>query len=270
MRNELVAFLDWENIRKALQDEFVERVEVDEVMDAVSGVAKEINVTLAQATFYSDFTLRRDEARKIQGKPRFEAKNVLRSATQRDRSDAVIIADIMELTHDPNSAERILLCAADSGYCDVVRRCDSAGRRIYTCAVSTQMSQELAGLAPFYPLEKYLPRQLRRRSSAEQALAQPQLPPRDLARWSKLIGVLDSLEKRLPAVHLNYFLRTIMLSYRLGGLTDDDRYAYLETARERGIVVYEEADDARRPGQKVQAVRLNREHDLVKEILSRK
>lgn len=53
--NRVEAFIDWENIRQRLSDNYIERVSVDQVMEAVSKVANEIGA-LRLATFYDDFT----------------------------------------------------------------------------------------------------------------------------------------------------------------------------------------------------------------------
>lgn len=76
--NRIEAFIDWENIRRRLSDNYIEKVSVDQVMEAIKKVANEIG-TLRQATFYGDFTLRREEARDIERKPHFGIRNVLRA-----------------------------------------------------------------------------------------------------------------------------------------------------------------------------------------------
>jgi len=89
------AFVDWENIRRRLADNYVERVTVRQVMDAIERVAKEVG-DLKMVTFYGDFTLRRDDAREIHGKAKFDYRSVLRSPSGRDRTDATMIPEILE------------------------------------------------------------------------------------------------------------------------------------------------------------------------------
>lgn len=84
--NQVVVLIDWENIRKRLADNYVESVNITQVMDAFEKVVKEIG-KLRRATFFGDFTLRRDEARVVQSRPLFEYKNVLRSVRKPKGSD---------------------------------------------------------------------------------------------------------------------------------------------------------------------------------------
>lgn len=264
--HQVVALIDWENIRRRLSDNYLEVVNIVQVMDAFEKVIGEIG-TLDKASFYGDFTLRRDEARQIEKRPRFYLKNVLRSLTQRDRVDPVIVADIMEMLQPEKGNKAILLGAGDSSYCDVVRRAIHY-RDVRICAVGVDVSTELASLAPLFPIERYLDIALTRRIGHMVPETLPPLSPKEISRWMKLVKLVHSLESTLPFVGHSYLLNTIMPSYRLGGQTSDDRFAYLETARELDILKIEETDNPARPGSKMRVVKLNRENQLVKEILA--
>jgi uncharacterized LabA/DUF88 family protein len=265
--NRIEAFVDWENIRRRLSDNYIEKVSVDQVMEAIKKVANEIG-TLRQATFYGDFTLRREEARNIQRKLHFIIRNVLRARSGRDQTDPALIADLMELIFTPHDFDSILLCSGDSSYCEVVRKVSIKGTKIYICAVGIDASPDLTSLAPLYPIEKYLDVQLTRKLPEQQVLTG--LSPKDLFHWAKFVSILDSVESRLSFVALSYFCRDIMLSYLIGGQTQDDRYAYIESARESGIISIEQIDNPARPGKKMSAIKLNRDNPVVKEILGRK
>ena len=142
------------------------------------------------------------------------------------------------------------------------------GIKVYVCAVGLDVSPDLTSLAPFYPIEKYLDIQLTRKMPQQQTLTG--LSPRDIAHWSKFVSILDSIESKLPFVALSYFLKDIMLSYNLGGQTQDDRWAYLESARESEIINREQIDNPARLGFKMSVIKLRRDNPLVKEILARK
>jgi len=58
-----------------------------------------------------------------------------------------------------------------------------------------------------------------------------------------------------------------MLSYSLGGQTQDARSAYIENARENEIISVEQIDNPARPGFKMRVIKLNRDNPIVKEIL---
>jgi hypothetical protein len=263
----VMILIDWENVRRGLLENYVETVSVDQVMDAFTKVAKEIG-ELDSAKFFGDFTLRREEARAIGNRRLFYTENVLRSRSIKDQADPTIIATIMELIFTDKEISVILLGAGDSSYCDVVRRVVQKGKDVRICAVALDVSTDLASLAPLFPIEKYLEVRLTRRTREAMQPSLPSLSPKEISRWLKLVKLLYGLESRLPFVALNYLLSTIMPSYRLGGQTKDDRFSYLETARESGIVAIEEIDNPARPGYKMWVVKLNREAPIVKEILS--
>jgi len=265
--NRVDAFIDWENIRQRLSDNYIERVSIDQVMEAISKVANEIG-ELRQATFYGDFTLRREEARVIERKTHFRIRNVLRSRKGRDQTDPVLITELTEAIFTPRDFDSILLCSGDSHYCEPVRKASVKGIRIYICAVGLDVSPDLTSLVPFYPIERYLETALTRKMSEQQILTG--LSPKDIAHWTKFVSILSSIESRLPFVALSYFHKVIMLSYNLGGQTQDDRWAYLESARESEIISMEQIDNPARPSFKMRVIKLNRDNPIVKEILARK
>lgn len=265
--NRVEAFIDWENIRQRLSDNYIEKVSVDQVMEAIKKVANEIGV-LRQATFYGDFTLRRDEARIIERKPLFRYRNVLRSRRGKDQTDPVLITELVETIFTPHDFDSILLCSGDSHYCEPVRKASIQGIKVYICAVGPDVSPDLMSLAPLYPIGRYLDIPLTRKMLEQRVLTG--LSPKDIAHWAKFVSILDSIESALPFVALSYFHKDIMLSYNLGGQIQDDRWAYIESAREAGIVNIEQIDNPTRPGYQMRIIKLNRDNLIVKEILARK
>jgi len=265
--NQVEAFIDWENIRQRLSDNYIEKVSVDQVMEAITKIANELGM-LRQATFYGDFTLRRDEARIIERKPRFRIRNVLRSRRSKDQTDPVLITELVEAIFTPQDFDSILLCSGDSHYCEPIRKASIKGIKVYICAVGLDVSPDLTSLAPFYPIERYLDMSPTRKMSGQQILTG--LSPRDIAHWAKFVSILDSIESALPFVALSYFHQDIMRGYNLGGQTHDDRWAYLESAREAEIVNLEQIDNPARPGHQMRVIKLKRDNPIVKEILARK
>jgi uncharacterized LabA/DUF88 family protein len=259
---ELAAYVDWENIRRRLADNYAEKVDVGAVMEGIGSVALQIG-RLKRAVFYGDFTLRREEARAIQSKARFEFRNVLRARSGRDLTDQAMQLDIFEAALEKDLP--ILICSGDSGYAEVIRKVTVRGHRVYVCAVGVDVSPELTSLAPFYPIEPHLPLELTKKTRTEPF--QAGLQPGTLVRWNKLVRLLSSLESSIPFVGLSYLLRTIMPSYHMGGASSDDRYAYLESAREQGLIEIYEIENPTRPGTTMRAVRLDRGNEIVKEVL---
>ena len=124
----------------------------------------------------------------------------------------------------PHDFDVILLCSGDAHYCEPIRKASIKGIRVYICAVGLDVSPDLASLAPFYPIERYLNTTLTRRVAEQQQL--PGIPPKNIGHWVKLVRILDSLESTLPFVAVGYFHKQIMLSYLIGGQTDDDRWTW--------------------------------------------
>ena len=265
-KNRVDAFIDWENIRHRLSDNYIEKVSISHVMDAVKKVANEIGV-LRLATFYGDFISRGDDARTIQGKPNFAFRDVLRARSGSDQTDPALITDLIKSIYTPRDFDIILLCAGDAHYCEPIRQVSIKHIKIYVCAVGVDVSPDLTSLAPFYPIEKYLDITLTPKKGQPTLTS---LSPRDIAKWAKFVSILDSIESTLPFVAISYFHKDIMLSYNLGGRTQDDRRAYLESARESSVISIEEIDNPARPGFKMRVIKLSRDNPIVKEILVRK
>lgn len=260
------AFIDWENIRHRLNDNYVEKVSISQVMDAVRKVANEIGV-LRLATFYGDFISRREDARIIQGKPNFAFRDVLRAPSGSDQTDPALITDLIKAIYTPHDFDIILLCAGDAHYCEPIRQVSIKHIKTYVCAVGANVSPDLTSLAPFYPIEKYLDITLTQKKGQPTLTS---LSPRDISKWAKFVSILDSMESKLPWVAVSYFHKDIMLSYNLGGQTQDARAAYIENAIESEIINMEQVDNPARPGFKMRVIKLNRENAIVKEILARK
>jgi hypothetical protein len=265
-KNRVDAFIDWENIRHRLSDNYVEKISISQVMDIVKKVANEIGV-LRLATFYGDFISRSDDARIIQGKPNFSFRNVLRARSGSDQTDPALITDLIKAIYTPRDFDIFLLCAGDAHYCEPIRQVLINHINIYVCAVGADVSPDLTSLAPFYPMEKYIDIKLTPKKGQPTLTS---LSPRDIAKWAKFVSILDSMESKLPWVAVSYFHKDIMLSYNLGGRTQDARSAYIENAREAEIVIIEQIDNPARPGFKMRVIKLNRDNPIVKEILARK
>jgi len=245
-KNIVDVFVDWENIRNRLNDNYIEKITIEQVMEAIKNVANDIG-KLRLATFYDDFTLRREEARVIERKPRFRFRNVLRARSGKDQTDPVLIMELAEAILFPQDFNCVLICTGDSNFCEPLRKASIKGIKAYVCAVGADESPDLTSLAPFYPIEKYLGIQLTaKHSKVEQPLLSG-LSPKELTRWSKLVSILNGMESTLPFVTISYFLKDIMPSYNIGGLTQDDRWACIETGKEMGIITVEQIDNPARP-----------------------
>ena len=77
-RGRVAAFVDWENIRQRLADNYIEKIDIAQVLPAIEKVASEIG-QLQSCTVFGDWSLRRDDAYVIQQKPKFKPYSILQS-----------------------------------------------------------------------------------------------------------------------------------------------------------------------------------------------
>jgi uncharacterized LabA/DUF88 family protein len=258
----LYVFVDWENIRRSLLTRYVEEIPIARVLDAIEKVAEEVG-GFHRAIVYGDFTLRGADARQVERKPHFECHYVLRSLTKKDRADAAIIADMMEKLLQEPQLDKILLCSGDSDYCDVVRRAIGLGKDFFICAVAGSAALDLISLAPLYPLEKFMemPLTLRRPRTTTEIIADR------VMNWKGFVVVMDQLERKLPYVGAKYLRDKILPMYQFGGPSLEERFAYLEMAKELGLILIGEVEDKTRSEFAITVAKLNRENDTVRKIL---
>ena len=88
----------------------------------------------------------------------------------------------------------------------------------------------------------------------------------EAGRWNTFIIRLDSVERKLPYVVLNY-LKTILSPAWGTGETESEKDTFLEEAFSKGIAETYEIDNPKRPGRTALAIRLNRSHEIVKQLL---
>lgn len=259
----VAAFVDWENVRQRLADNYIEKVPINEVLNAIEKVANEIG-RLQSCVVFGDWSLRREEAALIQQKPRFRPHMVLRVG-RKDQTDPAMIAEIFETIIDKSTSgiEHILVCAGDSNYADIIRRGFARDVRMYVCAVGKDVSSELTALAPFFPLERYFDTSRTSKQALQPALTgfSPSIDP----RMAKLIDVLNSLEKRLPYVAYLYFRGKIMPNY---SLLSEEPESLLREAERLDVVRISQRENPVNPGNLFRCIALNREHPAVQQVLS--
>lgn len=261
----VAAFVDWENIRLRLADNYTQKVPVETVLNGIEKVANEID-TFQSCIVFGDWSLRRDDAHTIQQKPKFKPEMVLRVG-QKDQTDPAMIAEILETIFNRASldVDNILVCAGDSNYADAIRRGFARNVKMHVCAVGRDVSKELTALAPFYPLERYLDVTLTLKQPLQATLEG--LPNMVDPRLTKLIDVLNSVEQRLPYVAFLYFRNKIMPMYAL--LAEDSSEVLKEAERLKVVKVFQRENPVN-PGTLFRCIALEREHDIVKQIITPK
>ncbi len=260
----VATFVDWENIRQRLADNYREKVPIEQVLKAIEKVCAELG-NLRECLVFGDWSLRREEAGQIQNRPKFRPYMVLRSGSK-DQTDPAMIAEIFEAIVNRASlgVDQILVCAGDSNYADIIRRGFARGVRMNVCAVGKDVSSELTALAPFFPLERYLEQPPTPKQPIQQQPLEGfaiQVTP----MLRKLVEVLDSLDKKLPYVAYLYFRDKIMPSYAL--LSQDPQSLLMEADRLE-IVRISQRENPVNPGNLFRCISLNREHTIVKQILT--
>lgn len=88
-----------------------------------------------------------------------------------------------------------------------------------------------------------------------------------LLYWGQFVLLIDSVEKRLPYVSGRELRDQILPRYYLGGPSMQDRHTYIEKAVAQAILVRYSVEDKARSSYLITAVRLNRENEIVKQIL---
>lgn len=270
MARELVAiFVDYENIRIGLWRHFQRRVAqdipVEKLLEAFRNVAEEIG-SLYEAHIFGDWTLRPEDAKIIERTPQFRAKLVLRADSKKDRTDPALNFAIDDFYRDNPNINHMVLGSGDSHYCEILRRGIRINKNMYICAIGPQTAAELLSLAKaFYPIEQRLG--LKPIDAEEVTKAIAALDPSELAKWAPLIKQLDHAESRLPNVVRSHFMRQYILPGLGFGETFDEKAMTLDFAVQLGLI---ENDRVPHPddGRPVRTVRLNRNHDLVKAVLS--
>lgn len=253
-----MAFIDWENLRQSIGRNFAERITPRHIIEAIKQVVEELGCAFRGGCFYGDWARRDKDAREIHNHG-LSPIHVVPTRRGRDRSDPKMILDMYDVIKERADIGVLMVGSGDSDFADVIRRGKEHGKRMYVCAVGLSVARELFTLSNgVFPLEA----RLRLTPKVAQL---PLIPPLD--EWRPFILRLNSLEKELPYVVRNY-LRDVILDPSLrGGETMDEKDAFLNKALNEGIIVQDEVPNPKLPGRMVVTCRLNRENDVVKQIV---
>lgn len=254
--------LDWENIRRSLPN-FVETVSLEQLCAAFEGVAQKFG-DYRGGTVFGDWTLRSPDARLFESKG-LQAYNVLRSRSGKDRSDPAIILEVHDWVRDRPDVDTFVLGSGDSDFQELIRRARNRGKKVVICAFGDTIASELKTMTPIFPLE------------AELGLTPKALKPSTLpgfptegpeSQTRTFVMRFDSLERTLPYVVLNYLRQTILTSAWGVGMTQPEIDAFVSRMLSDGLLVQYDVANPKRPGRTTPAVKLNRSHTTVVEILA--
>ncbi len=267
-KESVAMFIDYENIRRGMLKHFQTRipedVSIETLLNAFTEVANEIG-QVYEGYVYGDWTIRPEDARKVEKIQQYRIQVALRSDSKKDRTDPVMNFAIDDFFRDKSEINNIVIGAGDSDYCEVVRRANRIPKNIYICAISVQTAPELISIAKaFFPIEQRLG--LKLIDPSEMAGAIAKLDPVEVKRWTPLIHQLSIAEERLPYVVRSHFIK----QYLPPGLGYGDDFegimTTLLTAEKVGLVEFDKIPNPedQRP---VKIVRLNKGNDMVKALL---
>lgn len=257
-------------IRRGLWKHFHKRVPEDIPVGKLLGAIKEVSDSIGslyEGQVFGDWTVRTNDAREIENVQHFRAILVLRSDSKKDRTDPVMNFAIDDFIREKPNIGNIILCAGDSDYCEVARRASRLHKNMYVCAVGPQTAPELLSLTKaFYPIEQRLGLKPLDAEELKEALAK--LDASELSKWTPLIIQLDTVERRLPYVVRTHFINQYITPGLGYGDEFEQKAAVLSLARELGLLEFDRVPHPQ-SGLPVQTLRLNRNHEMVKIILTR-
>ncbi|MFQ5875037.1 MAG: NYN domain-containing protein, partial [Dehalococcoidia bacterium] len=244
-----------------IAENFVEAVSVDDVCEAFRALATEFG-DYRGGTAFGDWTLRPEDARTFEERG-LQAYNVLRSRTGKDRSDPAMMLEVYDWVRDRDDIGVVILGSGDSDFKELIRRGKQRGKELIVFAIAATISGELPKMTGPFPLQSRM-----RLTPKSRAGPLPGFPlSEDLRRFQAFVLRLDSVERKLPYVVYSY-LRDTLLSPAWGaGNTELDRAMFLSDAEEKGIMEFDTVDNPKVPGKKTTIVRLNRDNEIVKELL---
>ncbi len=199
----VLAFIDYENIRISLRENFVETVEIPALVEAIRHVAKTIG-DLRGIRAYADWTRRGHEARQFQ-ECGCMIVHVLRKRSGPDRTDMKMAFEVNDVTREQRDISACLIVSGDAHFSEGILRGTQRGKKMHLCAISTTTARELLGqVEGFYPLESVL-------NLTPILLPVPLLEvPQPEEALTRFIQRLHRLEAGLPYVVRNYLRDTIM------------------------------------------------------------
>jgi len=209
---------------------------------------------------YADWAVRKHAARHFM-EAGFDTRMVLRKLTGGDRSDMALALDAHELLLTHQRLTRFAIAAGDSDYRELIRKIQERGKTVTCCALSLSASREILSAAPFQPLEQLLGGLVPTSESEEEE-----------RRLKSLVYLIAKFEAKLPFVGVAYLVDPLRVDWRFMDESDDQhaRRRLMDRAEElRWIELYKEPNP-KRPEYPVTAVRLNRSHPEVQEIIGKK
>lgn len=268
MTERVFVFVDYENIRVSLEEVFGYIIDKpEELAEALKEAAENEGKWLA-GKVYGDWSVPHPAVDQRGGttaqrfeRHAFESVMVTRKASGQDRTDMRLTLEAQKILIERADVEVFMIVAGDGDYSPLARAIKEAGRRVIICGVTGTISREMISIAePFIPIERLLkledaPGVIVRREPISY-------------NWVPFITALSKAEGILPFVGFKLF-KNDWLTPSMGPVESfEDRSKLMNEAVTLGIAEVYKVDDPEYP-HPTSAIRLNREHPLVKEAFNK-
>lgn len=271
MEKERIAiYVDYENIRKSLQKHLNHIADPGQVAKTLKETADKFGKVLL-ANVYGDWALPHPApgGGRINSAKHFEAAGyepvmVPVKASGQDRTDIRLALDAQRALFTMEEITTFMLVSGDGDYGRLARELRSAQKRVIVCGIGVAISRELISLAdPLITLETLLDV-----APPADTVKEPPADGKTHFEWVTFIQTLDRAEN-MPwqFVGLKYF-RDRWMSTAMGAADADQAQDMLNEAVAEQIIETYQVENHKNPsGFPTSAIRLNREHPLVKETL---
>lgn len=263
-RTGIVIAIDWENIRRSAMD-----YGLDLHPTGLCDVLFEVGTLFGDvigAQVFGDWSLRMDDGSEFQenGVQPFQAPRTIHG---KDRTDAVMLLEVWDWIREKEGLGFLLLATGDADFQILVNKCKDVGLRVILAAFSPSFSTDLLSAAPFFPLESEM---------SEVRLAEHGLVPvlsharygtvdRQLADF---VVRIDRFSRNVSFVGYGKLCREWMVDWGVGR-SERDCFDLMERWQSQGIVETYQVPNPMNPLYPTTAVRLQREHPLVREIMEK-
>lgn len=252
----ICTFVDWENIRISLRQNFLPEVTATEIATELHKLVEE-DGEWRGGIVYADWT-KQERAARAFADAGFESKMVLPKRGGTDRSDMMMSLDIQEaMSGRETEFDTVFLVSGDSDFQEVIRRAKDKGFKVVVIGVAPTTASGIISMA-----DRYVAIEARMGLTPRVEIEMEHTPPdRDWTEFVQLLAVLESANKY---VGLKKFVDRWMAEHPLFGDSYPRRRAYLSDAEGESIVeVYPVSTTLEGTARQVMAVRLNREHPVV-------
>ena len=256
-REPVAVFVDYENLRISLRNNFKEIVKPAQLARAIRDIADECG-QFREGVVYADWGERRDDARAFE-EVSIKPETVLRKRSGGDRVDLVMALDALEYIKDRKDINVFLIASGDADFQEVIRRATAEGKQVRVCGVTmTTASGIISASTDFIALENRLSLTP---INEDISLGTP------TQDWAPFIRLVDQIEKTHNFVGVKLFRDKILISLVSDQLEPNDRQSIINTASSEGIIeIYKKENPSKRE-YPTAALKLNRQHPLVKNTL---